>query len=151
MATNASGRTIWNDKTRSDLLQAIIDVAPPNAQQWDEISVQLRAKGYTYNYSAALQHLQKLKKKEGGNSSAPSGTPSVPATPKKAKPAAAKAKTPTPRNRKRQAAHALDNDEDEDEFLAKKKLKLEETDMDQIPRFGGRLADELATSEDGEV
>lgn len=54
MAVNAAGRTIWNDKTRSDLLLAIIDVAPPTAQEWETISVNLRAKGYNYNPGAAL-------------------------------------------------------------------------------------------------
>lgn len=54
MATKAAGRTIWNDKTRSDLLQAIIDVTPPSAQQWEAISVKLREKGYTYGYSAMM-------------------------------------------------------------------------------------------------
>ncbi|KAI1347725.1 HET-domain-containing protein [Xylaria sp. FL0043] len=123
MAADAAGRTIWNDKTRSDLLQAIVDVAPPTAQQWDAISAKLRAKGYTYNYSAALQHLQKLKKKEAGNSGGASGASSVPATPKKNKSTPSKAKTPTSGNRKRQAA--LDRDEDEDELFSKKKLKSE--------------------------
>lgn len=54
MSTNAAGRTVWNDKARSDLLQSIIDVAPPTSQQWEAIIAQLHAKGYTYNYSAAL-------------------------------------------------------------------------------------------------
>ncbi|KAI0809439.1 HET-domain-containing protein [Xylaria sp. FL0064] len=132
MAANAAGRTIWNDKTRSDLLQAIIDVAPPTAQQWDAISVQLRAKDYTYNYSAALQHLQKLKRKEAGSSG---GASSVPATPKKNKSTPSKAKTPTSGNRKRQAA--LDRDEEEDELFSKKKLKFELLGLDKrLRRFG---------------
>ncbi|KAI0518308.1 HET-domain-containing protein [Xylaria bambusicola] len=121
-ATNSPGRTIWNDKTRSDLLQAIIDVAPPTAQEWEAISAQLRAKGYTYNYSAAQQHLQKLKKKEG------TGQGSVPATPKKAKSTPKGTpkggKTPTS-GVKRNSNKAFDEDEDEEKILQKKQFKLE--------------------------
>lgn len=54
MATDGAGRTVWNDKTRSDLLLAIHSVWSPTSEQWDAISVELRAKGYTYNYSAAV-------------------------------------------------------------------------------------------------
>ncbi|KAI1425617.1 hypothetical protein F5Y12DRAFT_714111 [Xylaria sp. FL1777] len=142
MATNAAGRTIWNDRTRSDLLQAIIDVAPPTSQEWEAIVVQLRAKGYTYNYSAALQHLQKLKKKEGGNA----GTAgAAPATPKKPKPTATNAKTPS--SRKRKANQTPDEDEDEAKFDLKK-IKLEDK---ATPLNRGYIEDELATSEDGVV
>ncbi|KAI1311093.1 hypothetical protein F5Y03DRAFT_321166 [Xylaria venustula] len=139
MATNAAGRTIWNDKTRSDLLQAIIDVAPPNATEWSDIIARLHAQGYTYNCSAALQHLQKLKKKEG---------PSAPSTPKKAKATAGNAKTPTSRKRN-QAQRLLNVDKDEDEdmpFLKKVKTEQKvstvgEDDLDVKP----------ATHEDGEA
>ncbi|KAI1809491.1 hypothetical protein GGS20DRAFT_571673 [Poronia punctata] len=131
MATTAAGRTVWNDKTRSDLLMEIIDVAPPSTQQWDEIIEHLHAKGYSYTYNAALQHLQKLKRKEG----APAGEGSVPATPKKTgKNGDAKPKTPrtpktpkTPGGRKRKAPAASTDDAEEEEILVKeeKKLKIE--------------------------
>lgn len=53
MATDGAGRTIWTDKTRTDLLLAIFDVDPPS-QKWEAIAEKLRAKGYNYNYSAAV-------------------------------------------------------------------------------------------------
>ncbi|TGJ88052.1 hypothetical protein E0Z10_g721 [Xylaria hypoxylon] len=146
MPVDAAGRTVWNDKTRSDLLQAIIDVAPPNTKEWDAIAVQLRAKGYTYNYSAALQHLQKLKKKEGTE-----GT-SEPGTPKKAGEAtAAKGKKSTgPGNkRKRSNAHKLAEDEDEDED-DKKVMKKIKPEVD-APKFSLDLEDGLSVYEDGVI
>jgi hypothetical protein len=54
MTTNAARRTVWNDKARSDLLLAIMDVAPPSNESWDAIIERLQAKGYTYNHTAAL-------------------------------------------------------------------------------------------------
>ncbi|KAI1181918.1 hypothetical protein F5B17DRAFT_436197 [Nemania serpens] len=120
MSTNAAGRTVWNDKARSDLLQSIIDVAPPTSQQWEAIIAQLHAKGYTYNYSAALQHLQKLKRKDGGDAAS---NPSTPTKPKK---------TPAG-SRKRKNAAIQDAEQDEDEKLDVKKPKLnkEAGDFDQ--------------------
>ncbi|KAJ2974429.1 hypothetical protein NUW58_g8660 [Xylaria curta] len=127
MAANNPARTIWNDKTRSDLLQVIFEVAPPNSKQWDAISAKLLAKGYTYNLNAAQQHLQKLKRKDGDAASVP---PS-PATPKKSgKPTAARAKKGTPSTKDRKRANAVDVDEDEDEEKLNKKLKLELQDPD---------------------
>ncbi|KAI1753035.1 hypothetical protein F4782DRAFT_96023 [Xylaria castorea] len=141
MATNAAGRTIWNDKTRSDLLQAIFDVCPP-AQQWEAIAVRLHEKGYTYGYSAALQHLQKLKKKDGDNKDG-----DAPNTPKKTgKASGARARTPaTPRQNKRQQA-AVDVDEVEDKTDVKK-LKLEV----QAPNLGQYPEDEPNPPSEGEV
>ncbi|KAI0457300.1 HET-domain-containing protein [Xylaria acuta] len=128
MSTNAAGRTVWNDKTRSDLLQAIFDVTPPNAQQWEAISVKLHAKGYTYGYSAALQHLQKLKKKDGDKKDG-----DAPATPKKPKVPAGRAKNLTASGQKKRKQVHVDEDEDEDEDkVYVKKLKLEA----QAPNFG---------------
>ncbi|KAI0541367.1 hypothetical protein GGR58DRAFT_519478 [Xylaria digitata] len=124
MPVNAAGRTLWNDKTRSDLLQAIIDVAPPNSKEWETIIAQLHAKGYTYGFNAALQHLQKLKKKDGEAPSAPKKPP--------------KTKKPTKRKQ------VPDEDEDE-EKVVKKKLKLE------VDTFDKYIDDEPDLDEDGEI
>ncbi|CAJ2500349.1 Uu.00g032020.m01.CDS01 [Anthostomella pinea] len=60
----AAPRTTWDDTTRTDLLQAIIDIAAPTAEDWVAIMEILNAKGYSYTHTAAIQHLQKLKRKE---------------------------------------------------------------------------------------
>ncbi|CAJ2509802.1 Uu.00g057020.m01.CDS01 [Anthostomella pinea] len=73
----APARTVWDDTTRTDLLQALIDVTPPTLEEWQAIMALLQAKGYTYTHTAAIQHLQELKRKEKGG------------TPKKATAAAA--------------------------------------------------------------
>ncbi|KAI3327717.1 HET-domain-containing protein [Xylariaceae sp. AK1471] len=158
MSTNAAGRTTWNDKTRSDLLIATFDVAPPSAKEGEAIIEHLRAKGYTYNYSAALQHLQKLKKKDGN------GNGSEPATPKKAGDAGGvtKAKkvatpkgTPTGIRRKAQAlVEADDVDEDEEDEKPIKKLKLgahapnpgQNYEFEPAPPTDGLRASSWATS-----
>ncbi|TRX90510.1 hypothetical protein FHL15_008679 [Xylaria flabelliformis] len=147
MTTNAGGQTIWSDKTRSDLLQAIFDVCPPS-KHWEAISVQLREKGYTYSYSAALQHLQKLKKKEGDKKNEKNEDEQ--ATPKKAKAAAGRAKKTggipgTPSQKKRNRMNA-DMDEDEDEVKVKK-LKFEP----QAPNLGQYYEDEPNPPSDGEI
>jgi len=54
MATDAAGRTVWDDKARSDLLMEVIDVAAPSSQEWEDILGRLRVKGYNYTSSAAL-------------------------------------------------------------------------------------------------
>ncbi|RYC64915.1 hypothetical protein CHU98_g1321 [Xylaria longipes] len=144
MATNAAGKTTWNDKTRSDLLQVIFDVAPPNTQQWEAISAKLRDKGYNYSLGAAQQHLQKLKKKDGDKKDGV-----APATPPKKN----TSKAPTPRTKKlvipgqnKRKMIAVDEDEDEDQ-VDKKKLKLEA----QAPNFGQYHEDEPSPPSDGEV
>ncbi|KAI0202580.1 hypothetical protein F4808DRAFT_458752 [Astrocystis sublimbata] len=150
MATiNAAGRTVWNDKARSDLLQAIVDVCPPSQQQWETIIKKLQAKGYTYNHTAALQHLQKLKKKEGP---ADKDGAEGPATPKKA----TKATTATPGSRKpratpgtgRRGKRSLAVDEDEaDDKQPMKKLKFEP----EVPRTVQNGAQEEFPAEEGEI
>jgi hypothetical protein len=53
MATTSTGRTIWDDKTRSDLLLAIVAIAPPSTENWERIIAHLRTMGYSYNANAA--------------------------------------------------------------------------------------------------
>lgn len=54
MATNSAGRTIWDDRARSVLLQAVMDVAPPSADQWESIMEKVQESGYSYTPKAAL-------------------------------------------------------------------------------------------------
>ncbi|KAI0414953.1 hypothetical protein F5X98DRAFT_234224 [Xylaria grammica] len=126
MATDAGGRTIWNDKARSDLLQAIVDVAPPSTKEWEVIIAKLHAKGYTYNYSAALQHLQKLKKKNGAE--AANGAASSPNKP--GRPAACRVKkseNPGAARNKRKTIRNLDDRlDDDDEKIELKRTKVED-------------------------
>ncbi|KAI1734940.1 hypothetical protein F4680DRAFT_436952 [Xylaria scruposa] len=161
MATDGAGRTIWNDKTRSDLLQAVFEVCPP-AQHWEAISAKLHEKGYTYGYSAALQHLQKLKKKEGDKkdekNDAVQASPKQPKQAKKPK-QPMDPKTPKTGRAKNVAIHRtpgtpspmkrgidVDVDEYEDDFKPKK-LKLEM----QAPNFGQRHEAEPNPSFEGEA
>lgn len=51
--TDSCGRTIWNDKTRSDLLIAVMDNCNPTDDQVERIMTRVAAQGYVYNWSAA--------------------------------------------------------------------------------------------------
>ncbi|WYZ37253.1 hypothetical protein EsH8_II_000759 [Colletotrichum jinshuiense] len=94
--------TLWNDKARSDLLVALLLVVKPSKEEWDQALVTVRAKGYSYNATAAMQHIQKLQRKEqaaaenGEESASASNTPANKTSGKKA----VGKKTPTPRKRK---------------------------------------------------
>ncbi|KAI1196518.1 hypothetical protein F5X97DRAFT_344444 [Nemania serpens] len=127
MSTNAAGRTVWNDKARSDLLLSIYDIAPPTTQEWDAIIAQLQAKGYTYNASAAVQHLQKLKRKEGGDAAS---TPSTPTKPKGGTPKTKK--TPASgRKRKNQEVHTAEQDDDEEPDVKKPKIEKQLANIEE--------------------
>ncbi|KAI6360131.1 hypothetical protein MCOR25_006838 [Pyricularia grisea] len=114
MATNSAGRTIWDDRARSVLLQAVMDVAPPSADQWESILEKVQESGYIYTQKAALQHLQKLKKKDPNGPGA--ATPSTPKG-KKTTASAAGSATKSTSKRGRQSSKVftdMDNDEDDD-------------------------------------
>ncbi|KAI0161362.1 hypothetical protein GGR57DRAFT_454477 [Xylariaceae sp. FL1272] len=122
--TTAAGRTIWNDKTRSDLLQAIVEIAPPSSEEWTRILQLLRQQGYSYNQNAALQHLQKLKRKDGNAAGNGSGTNSAQATPQKGrkngKKTSAVSTPKSGRGGKRKAEDVLDDDDEDVKTDAKK-------------------------------
>ncbi|KXJ97003.1 hypothetical protein Micbo1qcDRAFT_199750 [Microdochium bolleyi] len=81
--TDAGGRTIWSDKTRSDLLIAIMENTSPSEDEVTRIMAKVQEQGYVYNWSAAKQHIQKLKRKEnGGASTGTGGTPAATPTSK---------------------------------------------------------------------
>ncbi|KAI6256298.1 hypothetical protein MCOR19_007241 [Pyricularia oryzae] len=46
--------TIWDDRARSVLLQAVMDVAPPSADQWESIMEKVQESGYSYTPKAAF-------------------------------------------------------------------------------------------------
>ncbi|KAH8843771.1 hypothetical protein MCOR21_003607 [Pyricularia oryzae] len=47
--------TIWDDRARSVLLQAVMDVAPPSADQWESIMEKVQESGYSYTPKAAFR------------------------------------------------------------------------------------------------
>ncbi|KAJ8112618.1 hypothetical protein ONZ43_g5352 [Nemania bipapillata] len=130
----------WNAKVHEDVLIAVNVSQLPRAD-WDRIMVTLQGMGYTFTESALRQHLQKLKKKEGG-------TPSVPSTP--TKPGGVTKQKNTPGSTSKKRAHQLavqQVDEDEDEKMELKKPKLEM----EAPNFGQAFGDEPAKPDDGDV
>ncbi|KAF3765964.1 hypothetical protein M406DRAFT_68345 [Cryphonectria parasitica EP155] len=78
-----SDRTVWTAQAHQDLLVAIVTNITLTDVEWKKINPELCAKGYNYTYKAAVQHLQKLKRKEtasgGGNSEPSSSKKSTPA------------------------------------------------------------------------
>ncbi|KAI8634092.1 hypothetical protein F5Y19DRAFT_411930 [Xylariaceae sp. FL1651] len=142
MATTPSGKTIWNDKCRSDLLCAVIDIAPPSTNEWNAIINQLKGKGYSYTYTAALQHLQKLKRKEGPGT-APASTPATPQKPSKG--AVATHNKRGTATKRQEPMEDLDDDDDEEENKRPmKKLKHKS----QAPNPGQRYENEPAPFKD---
>ncbi|OLN91939.1 hypothetical protein CCHL11_01511 [Colletotrichum chlorophyti] len=100
--------TVWNDKTRSDLLVALLPIVKPTKEQWDQILEAVEAKGYSYTSGAVMQHIQKLQRKESA-AAAENGEGSASATPQKKTPK----KAATPRKRKTPAKKAQTDDSDE--------------------------------------
>ncbi len=49
-----AARTIWDDKVRSDLLQAVLAEITPSSQDWDRIITRMNHQGYNFTSSAAL-------------------------------------------------------------------------------------------------
>ncbi|EFQ30035.1 uncharacterized protein GLRG_05179 [Colletotrichum graminicola M1.001] len=112
--------TVWDDKARSDLLVAFLTVTKPSKEDWDRALAAVHEKGYTYTASAAIQHIQKLQRKEQtpGDSGEASATP----TKKVAKKAATPRKRKTPVKKTKNESEAEDEEEQEtpeqaDDFL----------------------------------
>ncbi|KAK7755694.1 hypothetical protein SLS62_002305 [Diatrype stigma] len=136
----ANGRTIWNDKVRSDLLQAVLGVVTPTDEQWTQIQPVLAQMGYNYTLNAALQHLQKLKRSQGngGGGSAPA-TP----TPKRARaPASGRSSAKKGSTTKKDTGSKgypidLEGDEDDsdyDDHTAKKRRVKAEADGSPVKK-----------------
>ncbi|KAJ1338125.1 high mobility group AT-hook protein 2 [Microdochium nivale] len=134
--TEAGGRTIWNDKTRSDLLIAIMDNISPTDAEVDRIMAKVNEQGYIYNWSAAKQHIQKLKRKEGGGTASTASTPA--ATPSSKAGGGRKRKTdataaggadaPTPTKKSRGRKPKKEKADDDEDF--EEKVKLDDMDED---------------------
>ncbi|KAK1596205.1 uncharacterized protein LY79DRAFT_701684 [Colletotrichum navitas] len=103
--------TVWDDKARSDLLVALLTVTKPSKEDWDRALAAVHEKGYTYTASAAMQHIQKLQRKEQtpGDSGEASATP----TKKGAKKAATPRKRKTPVQKAKIESEAEDEEEQE--------------------------------------
>ncbi|KAH7040561.1 uncharacterized protein B0I36DRAFT_310984 [Microdochium trichocladiopsis] len=122
----------WSDEVHTDILCAMADSISFSPPQWTAIMDTLKGKGYTFTESALKQHIQKLKRKEGGTTST-SNTPV--ATP--ASKGGRKRKTDTPgpdagtptKKRGRKPAAKKEKSEDEDEQF-ETKVKLDDMDDD---------------------
>ena len=47
-STDSTSRTIWDDKTRSDLLVEVLAVISPSSDQWEKIIERIHGRGYHY-------------------------------------------------------------------------------------------------------
>ncbi|KAK2032311.1 hypothetical protein LX32DRAFT_691014 [Colletotrichum zoysiae] len=110
--------TVWDDKARSDLLVAFLTVTKPSKEDWDRTLTEVQKKGYIYTASAAMQHIQKLQRKEQtpGDSGEASTTPVKKATKKAATPR--KRKTPV---KKAKGEDEAEEDEEQDQTPPPKK------------------------------
>ncbi|KAM7209537.1 hypothetical protein V8F20_000275 [Naviculisporaceae sp. PSN 640] len=110
--------TNWDHEAHLALLQAVMARAPPTQAEWDQILEDVGKKGYVYTSGAAMQHLQKLRRKEGTAAAANGGND---------KAAPAKKPTKPPKNpggkRPRKAAPKEEDDDDFDESPTKKVKK----------------------------
>ncbi|KAH8907220.1 hypothetical protein BR93DRAFT_686638 [Coniochaeta sp. PMI_546] len=144
----ADQRMTWGHEADKDLLGCMTDELVPTQPQLRGVLERMHSLGHTCTLKAITQHLQKLRKKEGGDGAASSAvtTPKPAAalkTPRKRAPAKPKngAKTPaTKGKRKASEAVATDDGNDTDESPAPtiKKLKGEsdvDNDMDQFVNF----------------
>ncbi|EJT71980.1 hypothetical protein GGTG_11230 [Gaeumannomyces tritici R3-111a-1] len=118
----ASGRTIWDEETHLALLLAVIKHAPPTSEQWTLIIEAVQAQGYNYTPGAAIQHLQKLRRKDNGGGASSGGD--GPKTPAKR---GGRGGGATSSKRKAKAAPVIEDDDDlgDDYFTPSKKPKRE--------------------------
>ncbi|KAK0706568.1 hypothetical protein B0T26DRAFT_727145 [Lasiosphaeria miniovina] len=122
----------WHAEVHTDLLMAFVAHFRPSPDDYTAITAAVSDK-YQFSRGALMQHLQKLRRKEGGAAaggaeSAPSAS-GTPKTPRKRSATNTPAKTSAKRKAKKQ-----DSEEDDDEFDNKtpsKKVKKEEGLSDQ--------------------
>ncbi|KAM7183460.1 hypothetical protein V8F33_013570 [Rhypophila sp. PSN 637] len=123
--------TNWDHDAHLALLQAVMAKAPPTQSEWDQILEEVGRKGYVYTSGAAMQHLQKLRRKEGGAASAVNSGNDEAATPnkggRKRGPTAGVKKDKTPKHKSAKIAKNEDDSEDDLNYSsASKKIKIEE-------------------------
>ncbi|KAK3304404.1 uncharacterized protein B0T15DRAFT_494867 [Chaetomium strumarium] len=134
----ASERMNWDHHADHDLLTAMMQELQPSQEQLRGVMNRMHGFGYTCTVKAITQHLQKLRRKEGGpgpaagkddgaGPSTPKSTPKTPGGRKKNVGAAAKS-TPGSAKRKKSAATAESVDDSEPDT---KKVKDEKTDVKQ--------------------
>nr|CAE55933.1 putative protein [Neurospora crassa] len=130
--------TRWDQKTHEDIMLAMFEHFRPTAADMKEIVELLHVqKGHTFTDGALLQHLQKLRRKEGVSAAVASDSGANTSTPtkgrKRAAPGSGVKKTPgTGRGKKAAAAKTAPlviNSDDEDDIKEspEKKLKTEES------------------------
>lgn len=60
----AEKRTIWTPSVHTDLVKAVMTNVPITQVEWEtKVAPELRAKGHTFNYSAAMYARRSLKTK----------------------------------------------------------------------------------------
>ncbi|KAK4640293.1 hypothetical protein QC761_0090480 [Podospora bellae-mahoneyi] len=117
-ALSGKPTTVWDHDAHLTLLQAVIVRGEIKAECWDAIIAYTNLRGYNYTQGAALQHLQKLRRKDtaANDGAAEGSSANAPETPAKARGGKAAAKkTPGSNKRKGQAAAAGDNGTDNEE------------------------------------
>ncbi|KAK3387015.1 hypothetical protein B0H63DRAFT_145684 [Podospora didyma] len=126
-------RMTWDHHADHDLLTAITQELQPSQEQLRQVMARMHGFGYTCTVKAITQHLQKLRRKEGGpaanNGEGAAGAASpAPKTPRKKVTTSAKS-TPASSGRKRKAPKK-EEDEDDEEQTPSKKVKKEESDSE---------------------
>ncbi|KAM7222045.1 hypothetical protein V8F06_002550 [Rhypophila decipiens] len=130
-----SKQHVWTTEAYKDVLMALNNHFCPNAADCRAIIGELRSKGWSYSDNALLQHLQKLRRKEGGAANGVNSGNDEAATPnKKGKrgPAAGAKKEKTPKRKPTKNAAPKDEDDSEDDLNygpAPKKIKVENRDL----------------------
>ncbi|KAL2147883.1 hypothetical protein VTI28DRAFT_3361 [Corynascus sepedonium] len=134
--------TVWDHDAHLALLQAFMAEAPPQPAQWDAILERVAKKGYFYTASAAIQHLQKLRRKDekitssGGSGDGPS-TPKTPGGRKKNGPGGSVKKEPGSGTKRKPVAF-IDDDSEDSKPVPVKKIKEEsgvKSEESVSPRF----------------
>ncbi|KAK3953901.1 hypothetical protein QBC32DRAFT_396760 [Pseudoneurospora amorphoporcata] len=146
--------TRWDQKTHEDIMLAMFEHFRPTASDMKDIVGLLSPKGHTFTDSALLQHLQKLRRKEGSSAAAgsDSGATSTPSKRKRAAPGSGVKKTPgTGRGKKAAAKTAplvIDSDGDDDvKESPEKKLKTEAADSKVKEEYDDGLDDYMYPNE----
>ncbi|OIW27457.1 hypothetical protein CONLIGDRAFT_431300 [Coniochaeta ligniaria NRRL 30616] len=143
----ADQRMTWDHDADKDLLGCMTDELVPTQPQLRGVMERMHSLGHTCTLKAITQHLQKLRKKEGGDGATAGATTPKPAatpkTPRKRAPPKPRNGSKTPASKgKRKASEAVGtddgNDTDQSPAPSVKKVKGEsaaEDDMDQFVKF----------------
>ncbi|KAK4214037.1 hypothetical protein QBC37DRAFT_284832 [Rhypophila decipiens] len=132
---SGNDRMTWDHKADHDLLTAMTQELQPTQDQLRAVMARMHEMGYGCTVKAITQHLQKLRRKEGGAANGVNSGNDEAATPnKKGKrgPAAGAKKEKTPKRKPTKNAAPKDEDDSEDDLNygpAPKKIKVENRDL----------------------